>query len=76
MKVISVDGPDKFYPLISAKHPPALTSSNSPDGWVNYYRSDLWSAVAYFYLDTPTDNLPAIAPVGKRLRGITSWPGN
>lgn len=75
MKVISVDTPQKFYPLLTMKDAPKLDSSDFPQGWVNYYRSDLWSAVAYFYLDTPTDNLPPIAPLAERLQGISSWLG-
>lgn len=75
MKVISVDTPQKFYPLLTMHDAPKLDSSNFPKGWVNYYRSDLWSAVAYFYLDAPTDNLPRIAPLAERLQGISSWPG-
>ncbi len=30
------------------------------DAWVNFFRSDDWAAVAYFYLDKPSNNLPAI----------------
>lgn len=75
IKVISVDTPKKFYPLLTMPNAPKLDSSSFPKGWVNYYRSDLWSAVAYFYLDSPTDNLPRIAPLADRLRGISSWPG-
>lgn len=43
-----------------------LTTSGLPDGWTNYYRSDDVSATAYFYLSTPSSNLPAIQPVGYR----------
>jgi hypothetical protein len=30
------------------------------DGWMNFYRSDDYSAVAYFYLDRPTSSLPGL----------------
>jgi hypothetical protein len=70
IKVISVDGPNTFRPWLSKKHPPRLDDKDFPNGWVNYYRSDLWSDVAYFYLQSPTDNLPGIAPVKERLKGI------
>ncbi len=40
------------------------------DEWVNFYRLDNYSATAYFYLDKPESNLPALAPVTQRLRGI------
>jgi len=36
------------------------------DGWANFYRSDDVSATAYFYLDKPSDNLPALQPVAIR----------
>lgn len=74
MKIISVDQPHRFRGLLSMQHPPKLMDPDFPKGWVNYLRSDLWSAVVYFYLDTPTDNLPAIAPLKERLKGIASDP--
>ena len=37
------------------------------DTWVNYYRQDDFCATAYFYLDSPTNALPALAPVEKRI---------
>ena len=33
-----------------------------PDGWMNFYRSDDVSATAYFYLSTPSDDLPPLQP--------------
>ena len=36
------------------------------NGWTNFYRSDDVSAVAYFYLDKPSANLPDIQPVNLR----------
>jgi hypothetical protein len=35
--------------------------------WCNYYRQDDWAAVAYFYLDTPENGLPPLAPVAERV---------
>ena len=32
------------------------------DTWVNYYREDDFCATAYFYLDSPTNNLPLLPP--------------
>jgi hypothetical protein len=34
-------------------NPMALDDPSFPDGWVNYYRQDDVSSVAYFYLDRP-----------------------
>ena len=36
------------------------------DAWTNFYRSDDVSAVAYFYLDSPKDDLPAIQDLAMR----------
>ena len=39
--------------------------------WVNFYRSDDWSATAYFYLDKPVSSLPALANVAERIAGLS-----
>jgi Protein of unknown function (DUF2961) len=48
----------------------SLVNLDSPgmpsDGWTNFYRSDDISAVAYFYLDSPTNALPALQPLAVR----------
>jgi len=51
-----------------AETPYNLADANFPHGWVNFYRVDDYSATAYFYLDRPTSNLPAIIPVQERVR--------
>lgn len=43
-----------------------LDKTGLPDGWTNFYRSDDVSAVAYFYLDKPVDELPALQPLAIR----------
>lgn len=43
-----------------------LDTTGMPQGWTNFYRSDDVSAAAYFYLDKPSNNLPAIQPVSYR----------
>jgi hypothetical protein len=43
-----------------------LADSSLPDGWTNFYRSDDMAATAYFYLDRPVSNLPALQPVAIR----------
>jgi len=43
-----------------------LKDSTLPKGWTNFYRSDDVSATAYFYLDNPVSDLPAIQPVAVR----------
>lgn len=43
-------------------------------GWGMFERQDDWSGVAYFYLDKPEDNLPAIELPEQRMKGMT-WSG-
>jgi hypothetical protein len=43
-----------------------LKTSNLIEGWTNFYRRDDLSAAAYFYLDSPSDNLPDLQPVSIR----------
>jgi hypothetical protein len=38
-----------------------------PEGWTNFYRSDDYSSVAYFYLNLPSDDLPELQDVGMRV---------
>ena len=46
-----------------------LSDPNLPNGeaWTNFYRSDDMAAVAYFYLDGPTNNLPRIQSLETRV---------
>jgi hypothetical protein len=39
-----------------------------------FERQDDWSGVAYFYLDSPEDNLPAIDSPAQRMKGM-AWGG-
>jgi hypothetical protein len=55
-----------FVRLFEGNHP-AIMDADFPKGWVNFYRSDDYSATAYFYLDKPQNNLPALAPVAERI---------
>ncbi len=43
-----------------------LNTSSTPRGWTNFYRSDDVSAVAYFYLDKPVNNLKPLQPAAIR----------
>ena len=40
------------------------------DGWTNYYREDDVSATAYFYMDKPSSNLPALDDVKIRTKNL------
>lgn len=71
---ISIDPgrrPD-FVPLLATGK--SVTTPGLPDGWTNFYRSDDVSAVAMFYLDRPTDALPALAPVAERTAALRPPP--
>ena len=37
------------------------------DGWINYYRTDDFASVVWFYLDKSENELPPILPVNKRI---------
>jgi hypothetical protein len=41
-----------------------------PDTWTNYLRQDDVCAVAYFYLDSPTNGLPPLAPLAERIKNM------
>jgi len=49
---------------------PDLHDPEFSGGWVNFYREDDVSATAYFYLDSPENNLPAIGSVDLRIAKI------
>lgn len=48
--------------------PDRIEMDTSKDG--KFERTDDWSSCAYFYLDRPTNELPALDPVAKRVEGL------
>jgi hypothetical protein len=40
-----------------------LEDPDLPNGWVNFYRSDDLAATAYFYLNSPKNDLPVLQPL-------------
>lgn len=56
--------------LLDEANPPNIEDEVFPVTSTNFYRSDDVSAVAYFYLDKPENNLPTLPPVELRLRGL------
>ncbi|MET3879803.1 DUF2961 domain-containing protein [Chitinophaga sp. OAE865] len=70
LKVVTVTTPATLVKILEGPSYPDLFDEKFPDGWVNFYRLDNYSATAYFYLDTPDNNLPALAPLAERLTGI------
>lgn len=70
LKPITVDGPAGFVRLLDMPNTPSITDEKFPDGWVNFYRVDDYSAVSYFYLDKPSSTLPSLAVVEERSRNV------
>ena len=66
LKPVTVAGTKGFTRLLD--HPQEITDSNFPNGWVNFYRIDDYSATAYFYLDKPVSNLKELAGVEERVK--------
>ena len=60
-----------LIPLLEERNFPTLDEEAFPkDEWVNFYRVDDYTATAYFYLDKPETNLPALPPLEARLKNI------
>ena len=52
---VTVDLSDewKFFKLLEAEKPLSMDDPDFPKAWVNYYRQDDVSSIAYFYLNRP-----------------------
>ncbi len=46
--------------------PKDIFDKDFPNGWVNFYRVDDYSATSYFYLDSPVTDLPGLPDVTQR----------
>ena len=68
LKPISVANDSGLIRLLDLANPPSLQDKNFPEGWVNFYRVDDYSATSYFYLDKPSSGLPSLASVADRLK--------
>jgi len=66
IKPVSVHTDDSFTKLLDSDPPKKPGDPDVPYGWTNYYRRDDVSAVALFYLDSPVNGLPRIAPLAER----------
>jgi hypothetical protein len=58
------------YRFLDEKNPPKLEDADFRSTPTLFYRSDDVSATAYFYLDTPEDNLPVLPPLELRLKDL------
>ena len=70
LKPITVDGPGGFMSLLDTPGAPDIMDEKFPDGWVNFYRVDDYSAVSYFYLDKPSSSLPPLPAVEIRIKNV------
>ena len=69
LKPVSVAGGKGFHGLFERGQADALARADAND-WVNFYRSDDYAATAYFYLDSPVDQLPPLPTVTDRVREL------
>jgi hypothetical protein len=65
LKPISVSHDKGFVRLLDEGL--SIEDPACPDGWVNFYRIDDYSATSLFYLDKPVNGLPPLANVQERL---------
>lgn len=71
VKPVSVMTASGLIKLLDDPSYPDLFSDKFPaDEWVNFYRVDNYSATAYFYLNSPESNLPPLAPLAERIKGL------
>ena len=68
---VEADGYDAAKRYLDMENPPLVTDEAFPGGVsTNFYRSDDVSATAYFYLDKPSSNLPALPPLKVRMKHL------
>jgi hypothetical protein len=67
---VSIDNEGKLLQLYHEGSVASAADPALPDGWMNFYRSDDVSATAYFYLGTPSDNLPPLQDVAARTEAL------
>ncbi|MCL2461300.1 MAG: DUF2961 domain-containing protein [Defluviitaleaceae bacterium] len=65
-KIVSRDAGGSFVKLYQTDF---TLTADSPDGWYNFYREDDYSSAAYFYLDRPFSELPALPGAAERVAG-------
>jgi len=68
---VTIDWDGKFTKLLEEPGPVDLERHpSSAKAWVNMYRRDDASAIAFFYLDKPENELPPLPPVATRVVDI------
>lgn len=72
LKIVSSAGPRNFHRLLET--PIDISSSDFPDGWVNFYRIDDYAFTSYFYLNKPSASLPALPGLSIRMKNYNTGP--
>lgn len=70
LEPVTVASGSGFIKLYEQNPPITIFDAGITDGWVNFYRVDDYSATAYFYLDKPTHELPALPNATSRSKGL------
>ncbi|MBL7700342.1 MAG: DUF2961 domain-containing protein [Chitinophagaceae bacterium] len=60
----------EFRHVYNHDRPLKLDTTQKENGWTNFYRSDDVSAIAYFYLDKPFNELPPLQPLSIRIYAL------
>ena len=72
LKPITIDAKKGFFKLLEEDSKIDFSDEDIPKGWTNFYRQDDVSATAYFYLNKPSSNLPALQSVNIRTANLTN----
>jgi hypothetical protein len=70
LKPVTIDANSGFVRLLDLEKQITINDQNFPEGWVNFYRVDDYSAVSYFYLDQPSSALTPLPSLSVRLERI------
>ena len=68
-QIVTVAKETGIVNLLEMDEPWAIDDPRIGESWTNFWRQDDFSATAYFYLDSPTNGLPALQSLEERLRG-------
>ena len=66
IKPVTLHNDLEFFNLLENDSIKSLDDPSLPNGWTNFYREDDVSATAYFYLNSPVNNLPVLQSVKSR----------
>jgi len=70
LEPISVATEKGFVRLYELKPVPTINDESFPNGWVNFYRVDDYTAVSYFYLNKTSSTFPTLPKQEIRIKGL------